>query len=818
LKRPLTFAWRNLVFGRDVDDCWALFRLHTRSYAGLPISGKYEVLSSLVGFAGSVEADFQVLRVTRAWSPQGYVDMARAGLDARHGAGDRFGELLGRHERRLRERAPARPEVFLSVRLAAPRAAPVQQLAAALTAPRDSRLTALRRALGLRDAAAVSQRRLEELFEREGRVFALLTDFLDAERASTRELQWLVRRSLHRGLDEPWLDEFWRPQALVLDAEDENGGRRYRPLEADVLRLFEEPIHVEDRSLRVACEEADAHQALLVMGALPEVTTFPGRQAELLFAPLEDLPFPVDACFAARWIPNDQALAMTRRKVIDADHAYSEESYGDHGPSADTAVRPELARELEEYLTASDRPPLLRSQVGLAVGAATRDELERRVERIRREFAPIRLHRPLGEQLRLFLSHLPAQLPAVAGYEDVLLLEQFGAMVPIATHAVGASEGLYIGQTLSAAGHPVLFDLTEGSRTSRPPAVLCAGTLGSGKTITAQLLALQAFLAGSRIVDIDPKGDHRLAEAVGHEHVESIELRSGGEHRGVLDPLRIAPPDTRAELAYSFLTELLPAPVPAPWQTEIRAAVEEVAGRDDRTCGDVLDVLEDGTEEARNAARAISVHASSGLLQLGFADRAAPAAPAGERPVTSLRIANLTLPLPGTPRSELTAEERTGRALLRLLATYALHLMGSDWTRHKVLLFDEAWMLLEDAAGLALVQRINRLCRSQNATPILVTQLLADVASLAELAGAVFAFGVETDAEAGRALELLGLEPDDTRMRAQLRAFRRGRCFLRDYEGRVGAMQVDVADDELLATLDTTPPRGLSSNGNAPRA
>jgi hypothetical protein len=56
-------------------------------------------------------------------------------------------------------------------------------------------------------------------------------------------------------------------------------------------------------------------------------------------------------------------------------------------------------------------------------------------------------------------------------------------------------------------------------------------------------------------------------------------------------------------------------------------------------------------------------------------------------------------------------------------------------------------------------------------------------------------------------------------MRAQLRAFRRGRCFLRDYEGRVGAMQVDVADEQLLAMLDTTPTRASSTeaaNGNRP--
>jgi len=808
VKRPLTFAWRNLVFGRDQDDPWALFRVHTRSYAGLPTAAKQDVLASLVAFAADVEADFQLLRVTRAWSPEDYQQAAYASLDERHAHPARFGRMLAQHDARLRARAPVRPEVFLSIRLAAPQRGITQQLSGALRpANGESPVGGLRRLFGFGDPRGLSQRRLDELLDAERRVFSSVTDFLDAERASTRELQWLVRRSFHRGLDEPWLDEFWRPQALVLDAEDEDGGRRFLPLEVDMLRLFEEPIYVEDRSLRITTEHADGHQALLVLGALPEVTTFPGRGAELLFAPLEDLPFPVDACFGARWIPNDQALALARRRVIDADHAYSEESHGDHGPSADSAVRPGLARELEEYLTANDRPPLLRAQIGLAIGAASEQELERRVERVRREFAPVRLHRPLGEQLQLFVSHLPAQLPSVAGYDDVLLLEQFGAMVPVATHAVGSIAGLYIGHTLSAAAHPVLFDLTEGSRTSRPPAILCAGTLGSGKTITGQLLALQGFLAGSRVVAIDPKGDHRLADIVGEEHVERIELRPGAEHSGTLDPLRIAPADTRAELAYSFLTELLPAPVPAPWQTEIRAAVEHVATRDGGTCGDVLAHLETSGDDAKAAGRAIGVHAAGGLLRLGFAEQGTPPPPAGDRPVTCLTIANLTLPLPGTPRTELTAEERTGRALLRLLASYALYLMGSDWSRHKVLLFDEAWMLLEDAAGLALVQRINRLCRSQNATPILITQLLSDVSSLAELAGAVFAFGVETDTEAGRALQLLGLEAGDPRMRAQLRAFRQGRCFLRDYEGRVAAMQVDVADDGLLALMDTTPGR-----------
>jgi hypothetical protein len=80
-----------------------------------------------------------------------------------------------------------------------------------------------------------------------------------------------------------------------------------------------------------------------------------------------------------------------------------------------------------------------------------------------------------------------------------------------------------------------------------------------------------------------------------------------------------------------------------------------------------------------------------------------------------------------------------------------------------------------------------------------------DVVAVADLVGCFFAFGVETDAEAGRVLDLLGLDATDQSLRARLRGFRRGRCLLRDYEGRVGSVQVDLVDDDLLAALDTTP-------------
>ena len=97
VRQPITFAHRNLVFGADLDDVWALYRLETRSYAGLTRSEKGELLSQLAAFAYTVEADFSLLRVTRPWSVAGY----RAGC-----RGD--GRLAPRPPRAAR-RLPRRP-------------------------------------------------------------------------------------------------------------------------------------------------------------------------------------------------------------------------------------------------------------------------------------------------------------------------------------------------------------------------------------------------------------------------------------------------------------------------------------------------------------------------------------------------------------------------------------------------------------------------------------------------------------------------------------------------------------------------------------
>jgi hypothetical protein len=800
MKRPLTFAYRNLVFGHDLDDVWGLYRLGMHSYAGLASAGKRELLADLAAFAYTVEADFQLLRVSRAWSAAGYREGCLHGCDSRHAHRDLLAGHLDAHEHALRADHPERPEVYLAVRVQPGR----DETSEAGLWHGLSR--AARDLLGLSDPAALSERRLRALLSQEAVIERRVCDFLECERAAVHELQWLVRRAFCRGLGEPRVEERFLPQALVVDAPDGPCELAYRPLEADLLRLADCPIEVGLRRLRIESEHENSHQAFLCLGALPEEVPFPSRQAELLFAPLEALPFPVDATLHARHVANRDAVRLARRRIVDADHIYTEQTQGDHGPTADAAYRPQAARDLEEYLTGSERPPLLRAQLSLGVSAATESELEERVELVRREYAPIELHRPLGDQLTLFCSHLPAQRAGVPYYDDYLTVEQFGAMVPTATHAVGSEAGPYIGHTLSGSRQPVLFDPTEASRSARAPACLLAGTLGSGKTLLLQLIAYQAFLQGSVVCDIDPKGDHRLERLPGVvEQIERIELSADESCRGMLDPLRIGPVETREDLAANFLLSVLPEPVRPEWQTELRLAVQTVATRGRRSCEEVVHELESGTRQAKDVARALLVHAAGGVARLGFAPADGRVEEGGARQVTSLRIRNLTLPLPGIRRSEYTEEERIGQALLRLLAVYALRLTSADPGRHAVLGFDEAWVLLADSAGRTLVDRIARLGRAQNVTPLLATQVLGDAGELESLVGALFCFGVETDAEAERALRLLQLDPGDERLRRQLTGYRQGRCLFRDYGGRVGPIQVDLADPDLLAALDTTP-------------
>jgi hypothetical protein len=807
LRPPISFVYGNLVFGATPDDVWAAFSIPCTSYEWLSGEAKSARLFALMGALEALEADVQILRVGRRWDLAGYVsELEQTGRGVHVRANQRYAR---EHAERLSDVGCSQPALFLLVSLREPErdiASYVSQVAE--QHPREW-LRTIARALSPRDRRLLRASTLEHLRVRADQAHARLADFLSARPARGVELQWLVRRAFCRGLGEPLVEGLHEPRALAFER---NGEALLAPLEGDVVRWLDGYVEHRGRTLRIESELGVSWQAQLVLGALPERATFPGPRVELMFAAVESLPFPVDLSLNARFLPNELALRIARRRVQDADQILRAESDGDQGVSDIGYQRTQEARDLLAHLQSSSRPPLLRATLALAIGAAEETQLAERVEMCRRAYGEIRLHRPLGDQLALFIQHLPAQRTRVAGYDDTLSTEQVGAMVPNATHAVGSRAGFYLGHTLSGSRQPVRFNLREGSEQDRNTAILSVGALGSGKTTLAQKLKYEAFLQGARVIDCDPKGDHRfhLLEEVA-PHAETIALRPDPALRGMLDPLRVAPEHLRQDAAVSFLLDLLPSRAEAAWETAVVGAVDVVLRRaSEPTSMEVVRALCDGEDSERQVGEALAVYARSGLTQLGFADASVELAPVGRQQVTYIPIRDLPGPEPSTPRAEYTQAERVGVQIVRLIAMFAMHLMSRERERLKLFSFDEGWRLLGDPVGRTLLASLQRMGRSELAVPIVSTQLVTDALigereSLENLLGATFVFGMRSEAEAARALILLGLDPEDRRARERLLEMQAGRCLLRDHGGRVEAIQVEVVAPSLLRAFSTTP-------------
>ncbi|HEX4837689.1 MAG TPA: ATP-binding protein [Solirubrobacteraceae bacterium] len=807
MRPPISFVYGNLVFGATLDDVWAVFFVPSSSYEWLSEDAKRARLLTLMSALEVVEADVQILRVGRRWDLDGYLCELERGSAGGHMRASRH--YACEHTEHLRDVGAAQPAVFFLVSLRDPERDVSSYVSQAAEQHPREWLRSIRRALSVRDRRLLNASELERAHIRADQVHARLGDFLNARPARGVELQWLVRRAFCRGLGEPLLDGLHEPRALAFE---HNGEALLAPLEGDVVRWMDGYVEHRGRSLRVESELGVSWQAQLVLGALPERATFPGARVELMFAPVESLPFVVDLSLNARFLPNELALRIARRRVQDADQIVRAESDGDQGVSDLGYQRTQEARDLLAYLQASSRPPLLRATLAVAIGAEDEQQLSERVEMCRRAYGEIRLHRPLGDQLALFIQQLPGQRTRVAGYDDTLTTEQVAAMMPTATHAVGSRHGFYLGHTLSGSRQPVRFNLREGSERDRNTAILSVGALGSGKTTLAQKLKYEGFLQGARVIDCDPKGDHRfhLLDEVA-PHAETITLRPDPALRGMLDPLRVAPEHLRQDAAVSFLRDLLPGRAEAAWETAVVAAVDVVLRRAPQpTCMEVVRALCDGQDTDVQVGNALAVYARSGLTQLGFADPAVALPPVGARQVTYIPIRDLPGPEPGTPRSEYTQSERVGVQIVRLIAMFAMQLMSRERERLKLFSFDEGWRLLGDPVGRTLLASLQRMGRSELAVPIVSTQLVTDALigereSLGNLLGATFVFGMRSEAEAARALTLLALDPEDRRARERLLELEAGRCLLRDHSGRVEAIQVEVIVPSLLRAFSTTP-------------
>lgn len=399
---PLRYAKGNVLLGRG-GEAAGLYRLGMTSYPYLPTGEKWALQRRLQRLAHTISADFSLWRVNRAYPAERYVQHTAGLLDGRHQDPQAWQTFLEGHRERLRELGSHIPECYLAVSLAG---STPTSVGSGLVRGVDRVRRRVEELAGIGASSPISAGELSELATREQRVYERLNGVIATRRARTIELQWLLRRAACRGLAEPELDTHWQPDALVVSAP--GGGVAFQPLGHDLARCANAAITERQQTLIVDGEQGRCYQAMLALGALADAPEFPGCTAEVLFAPLEALGFPVDAAVHARWLGNRQALAQVRKRIADVEHAYHEQVQGAvHGPSLLAGEDRVLAREYEAQLQAGGHSPMLYAQVGLAVGAGSEEELERRVAVLKEQYGDIQLHRPAGLQREMFFEHVP---------------------------------------------------------------------------------------------------------------------------------------------------------------------------------------------------------------------------------------------------------------------------------------------------------------------------------------------------------------------------------------------------------------------------
>jgi hypothetical protein len=398
---PLRYAHGNMLIGRG-GEAAGLYRLGMTSYPYLPTGEKWALQRRLQRLAHTIAADFSLWRVNRAYPADRYVQHTAGLLDERHQDPQAWQAFLEGHRERLCQLGSHIPECYLAVSLAAGVRVGV---GTGLVRGVDRVRRRVEELAGIGAQSPISGGELSELATREQRIFERLNGVIHARRARTQELQWLLRRAVCRGLGEPELDRHWQPDALIVHTQD---GVGFQPLGHDLARCVNAAITEQQQTLVVDGEQGRCFQALLAVGALADAPEFPGSTAEVLFAPLEAVGFPVDAVVHARWLGNRQALTQVRKRIADVEHAYHEQVQGAvHGPSLLAGEDRVLAREYEAQLQAGGHPPMLYAQIGLAVGAGTEEELERRVAALKEQYGDITLHWPVGLQREMFYEHLP---------------------------------------------------------------------------------------------------------------------------------------------------------------------------------------------------------------------------------------------------------------------------------------------------------------------------------------------------------------------------------------------------------------------------
>lgn len=425
------------------------------------------------------------------------------------------------------------------------------------------------------------------------------------------------------------------------------------------------------------------------------------------------------------------------------------------------------AQETEQFITLGQAPLFANCSIIMARRVGDDGE-ETYMDELRQSFG-IEMKPLVMRQLEALDETLPCSSRRTNPFLQDVSLEMIAYCGLQGWSNIGDASGAFIG--LADPDYtPVWLDFFGAPARNEPPAMGIFGEPGSGKTYLCQLIATQAALAGHQVIFINPKGFSTLApfaELIDGSVVKMSELEES--RSGYFDPFRFAEPEMAAEIATSFILQVLGntgvAGMGFTAEQELRlgSGLKRGAKEGARCVADALQYVDD-VDVRRMVAEQV---ASSALFSIGISDTPAPRYQ-GRTGLTLIEFdRKLDFPEKGKSAATYSRAERISLAAVRLVTRASMEiLVGSGGG---VMVVDEAWTFLSSSEGLAALQQIGREGRSLNLLPIFATQrvddLLRDGVDMEGYMSRIMVMKLTDDREARAALKLCGLEPTDDRVR-----------------------------------------------------
>lgn len=475
--------------------------------------------------------------------------------------------------------------------------------------------------------------------------------------------------------------------------------------------------------------------------------------------------------------------------------------------------------DLMEQELKEDRSPLLESSITICLADSDKDKLEKRCSMVKEIYDAMNIviERPLGDQLRLYMSFMPSVRLIIKDFVLRLTPITLASGIVGVTRELGDNRGGYIG-TIGKEEKPAYFSPELACLLNMSPAATLFGDLGTGKSYNANIIIYQMVLYGGYGLILDPKGERshwEKALIVFRGLISTVTLGASMEDRGKLDPYNIYPDDIREahELTLNVLSDLFGLDPQGEEYLAILEAQKRMEQMQDKPCmlglASMLEKIPESDhlhEPAKNLARRIRLYRGNGMGGLLIGEGTEDAIKLENR-LNIILLQNLKMPSPETPKNEYTRDQVMSMVIFGVISAFVRKFALVKRTVPKGVLIDESWAISATKEGRSMEEFISRMGRSLYTCIIYNGHSTKDLPTEGIRNSITYKFVFRSSnnlEEAKRLLEYLGLEITPENM-AVIQTLGSGQCLFKDLYNRVGVLTFDPVFQDLDDVFSTTP-------------